>query len=174
MFFRSFFLFILSCSLCLALTIYSVPSSFFRSDVPKWNELINSIKYSQDKDFILLWQGIGGDIDLAEDVFYKLNHINKNIKIKIIGPAISAHGVVACYLPNMIVFNKGSIVLHNAFDGRFLNGNKRFNDRITRDLLNNCVLNGIISREEEYKIITYKLRIEIYPNGNRILLNDYK
>ena len=121
---------------------------------------------------VLLWEGHGGKVDLAEDVMKRLGTIQKKIKIKIVGASISMHGIIVCNLPNLIEFNQSVIILHNLFSGS--TGHKNFNDTETRRLLTVCVRAGIITEQDVERVITRKQRVEIYPDGTKIFKEDWK
>ena len=159
--------------LCMGTTVYKVPDTFEKNTQRDWDSILYSIEHTSDTEFVLLWEGYGGDIDMALDIFNKLNHSKKHIVIRIVGRAVSSHALVYCYARGLVEFNKGVLVLHNAFDGRNKDGSKDYTDRTTRHLLDQCITTGILTQKEADKIIENKLRLEIYPNYSRMFYKDW-
>ena len=171
---KIFALFVLTCSIAWAQTSFIVPNTFFPNRQAEWDSIIYTIQNSSETDFILYWSGLGGRIVMAENIFYKLQTTHKRVTVVITGEAISAHGLVACYLPQLVVFNSGSLTLHNAYEGRKKDGTKIYDDLTTYELLNICVDAKVISAKERDLIIQNKLRLTIYPNGYREFRKDWE
>lgn len=158
---------------CFATSYYTVPDSFTNTNSSYWNALITAIKTDKDNNIVLLWQGIGGSVEEAENTYYRISRIHKNIVIKIIGPSISAHALVACYLPELIDFKSGYFVFHNAFIGYFHN-KKIFANSETAELMNQCIRAGYVTQKDKDLIINNKMRMELFPNGKKVFLGDWK
>lgn len=154
--------------------IYHVPSVFSNKTLQDWDSLVYSINRTANKTYILLWQGVGGKVRYAEEFFDEIQKSKKNIIIRIIGPSISAHGEVICFLPKNVEFASGYVILHNAFTGYDYKGNKKFDDRTTSDLLDECINAGWITKAEKNRIISQRLRLIIYPNHRHVFLPDWR
>ena len=163
--------FLICCSVAVATTFFKVPNNFDKSSKSYWDNLIYQIEHTED-DIVLLWEGHGGRVDLAENVMKRIGTLNKKILIKIVGPSISMHAIVVCNLPNLVEFNQSVIILHNVFTGT--TGHKNFSDSETRRLLNVCIRSGVVTEEDADRIINQKQRVEIYPDGKKIFKEDWK
>lgn len=160
--------------LCLGMTVIKVPYTFTESTRSQWNALLDVINNSPEQDFILLWEGLGGKLDIALLFYKKLNKTKKHVIIQIIGDSVSAHSLVYCYVRDKVVFKSGDLVFHNSYEGRNSVGHKNFTDSTTYEILNQCVLTGIITKDDENNIIQRKLRMYVYPNGRKVTYQDWE
>jgi hypothetical protein len=158
---------------CLGTTVLRVPFTFFNSSASEWDAIIQQLNYGLDTNYVLLWSGQGGSVDMALGIIDKIKHAKKKVRVRITGPSVSAHALIMCYAPELVDFHVGVLILHNAFDGRDDEGHKIFNDSTTRDLLEQCTVAGVITRHEADLIVQNKLRMTIYPNGSHETTNDW-
>ncbi len=147
---------------------------FTNSTRLQWDVLLDLIEHNKDNDIVILWEGTGGDVASGERIYKKLGSIKKHITIRIVGQAISMHGSVLCLLHNLVEFKRGVIVLHNVFDGHDKQGKKRYDDKKTQQLHNECIRVGVLTRNEAARIIQNRERVEIYPNGQKVFKEDWK
>ncbi len=157
-----------------ALTRMTVPFYFLSSN--EWDTL--KIKINRAHDFVeLQWQGHGGYNYMADDFSNYVNYINyvnhNKIKIKVVGESISNHAMVLCYVNNVKRTDKGVLVFHAAFNNG--SGPKQYEPAYeTQRRMQPCVTKGYLTRMD-VNLIAYKhVRIEVYPNGKKVILPDWE
>lgn len=152
----------------------------FEGDKPQqeWERIEATLMHSSAKVIILEWQGVGGRVDTMWDFVRAVKmarQLGKEVIFIIQGPAISAHAIAMCYGSSYKMQSTGSLIYHAPF-GRDFNGNKTYSDvnSWNNSTLDECNRIGILSQQELLIIKQEHKRIEIYPNGQHIIKDDWK
>jgi hypothetical protein len=157
-----------------AVTKFNVPVYFLQSS--EWNNLkrqINSVA-----DYVeLQWEGHGGYNYMANDFSNYVNYINRTynnkIHIKVVGQSISNHAMVLCYVDNVKRTKNGVLIFHASFNN--VSGPKQYEPAYeTQRRMGPCIKKGYLNKYD-VNLIAYKhVRIEVYPNGKKVVLPDWE
>ncbi len=155
---------------------FTAPTSFLEAEEPEWKHLAKEILSTPDKEIYIYWAGGGGYVDMMDDfvkAVVQSRQNGKRITLILTGRAVSAHAMVACYVDDVRAESTAVLIFHTIFYRMPLTGEKVYIDRETKFRMYTCLRNNILSISDINAIVNKHQRLEIYPDGRRILLPDW-
>lgn len=155
---------------------FTAPPEFMAEYKDDWKWLEHQILISQDSEIIINWEGTGGDDPIAFAFIKTLRQAalqGKKVIIKVVGESISWHAMILCYADHY-EFKRSKLVFHAGFD-RVVNHRKIYESTDTDyRMLRPCLDKGFLNDYDMAIITMNHKRIEVYPNGKKRILEDWK
>lgn len=156
-------------------TTFHVPYFFSDDDSIAWWQLETKL-LNTSGDIILLWEGQGGYTRLADkfnDVIDKLVNRGQKVEFLVIGNAISNHADSICHGTSIVMTNNAFIVFHPEYDEGL---SKKYHHKVysgNKQGFLKCITTGFVTDKEIDKIMRDHLRLELTPDGKRIMRSDW-
>jgi hypothetical protein len=149
---------------------YTVPRSFLPGQKGAWAAIKQQLRSPNREPIVLLWSGVGGYDYIADPVIDAIRDAQrfKSVTIKVVGSSVSMHALVLCRVGN-VHFNQGSLTFHA---GRDINTNRYESSNRTYAELRGC--ERYLNNYDKAQIAERHQRVTVYPNGKKVIQEDWK
>lgn len=153
--------------------VSTVPLSFFAADAKEWDDLEKQMVQTNADTIVMDWQGEGGEVVRANHFYRAMifvrDILHKTIFLNIIGPAISAHGLAACFASQVNIEPGASITLHpiqTMLGSAKIATLQKDYSTLQSWAFDECIKKGLITPAEKHDMAVNFKRVTIFNDGS--------